>query len=107
MSSAAPFLVQTPAAPGMRDYTALGLNGKFAEAEKIFHAMEPAREVHEKWMRDPWLKNEIIPIANLKGWCEMIGLAGGPVRPPLRQITGAERAEMRGDLERVGLLGKV
>ena len=104
MSSAAPFLIQTPDAPGMRDYTALGLNGKFAEAEKIFHALEPVRLVHDKWMRDPWLKNEIIPIANLKAWCEMIGLAGGPVRPPLRQITDVERAEMRGDLERVGLL---
>ena len=74
------------------------------EAEKIFHALEPVRLVHDKWMRDPWLKNEIIPIANLKAWCEMIGLAGGPVRPPLRQITDAERAEMRGDLERVGVL---
>jgi hypothetical protein len=37
----------------------------------------------------------------------MLGLAGGPVRPPLRQITDAERAEMRGDLERVGLLPSV
>jgi hypothetical protein len=34
-------------------------------------------------------------------------MAGGPVRPPLPQITDTERAELRADLDRVGLLARV
>ena len=37
----------------------------------------------------------------------MLGLAGGPVRPALVQITGEERAAMKADLERAGLLARV
>jgi dihydrodipicolinate synthase/N-acetylneuraminate lyase len=58
-------------------------------------------------MRDPWLKHKIIPIAYLKAWSEMLGLAAGPVRPPLLQITDAERQAVRDDLERTGLLARV
>ncbi len=55
-------------------------------------------------MNAPWTERKIMPMAYLKAWCEMLGMAGGPVRPPLLQITAAERAELRADLERVGLL---
>jgi hypothetical protein len=34
----------------------------------------------------------------------MTGLAAGPVRAPLLQITEAERQELRADLERTGVL---
>lgn len=107
MSSAAPFLIQTPGWRPMRDYTELALQGRFAEAEAISRELEPLREVHERWMRDPWVKDRIIAIAYLKAWSEMMGLAGGPVRPPLLQITDKERQAMRADLERVGLLARV
>jgi dihydrodipicolinate synthase/N-acetylneuraminate lyase len=69
--------------------------------------MQPLREVHEKWLREPWLKRKVIPIAHLKGWAELLGLAAGPVRPPLLPLTTLERSELHADLTRVGLLGRL
>jgi dihydrodipicolinate synthase/N-acetylneuraminate lyase len=50
------------------------------------------------------LKEQLIPIAYLKAWTEMMGLAAGPVRAPLLQITAEEKAALRADLESCGLL---
>lgn len=107
MSSAAPYLMQTPDWRLMQKYTELALSGRFEEAAVVRDELDPVREVHEKWMREPWLKSQLIPIAYLKAWTEMMGLAAGPVRAPLVQITDAERQELRADLERCGLLGRI
>lgn len=107
MSSAAPFLMQVAGYTPMRDYAALALAGRYAEAQAIRDGIQPLREVHEKWLREPWLKHEIIPIAHLKGWAECVGLAAGPVRPPLLPLTAAQRSELAADLQRVGLLARV
>lgn len=107
MSSAAPFLMQVPGYTPMRDYAELALAGKFDEAKVIRDGIQPLRTVHEKWLREPWLKDHIIPIAHLKGWAELVGLAAGPVRPPLVQLTRDERQELKADLERIGLLARV
>lgn len=107
MSSAAPFLMQVAGYTPMRDYAELALNGKFEQAQAIRDGIQPLREAHEKWLREPWLKRKVIPIAHLKAWAELLGLAAGPVRPPLLPLTAAERAELRADLERVGLLDRV
>lgn len=106
-SSPAPYLMQTTNWLPMREYTELGLNGKFPEAEKIAATMQPLRELMGKWMRAPWVERKLIPIANIKAWCEMLGMAGGPVRPGLPQITEKERQELCADLERTGILGRV
>jgi 4-hydroxy-tetrahydrodipicolinate synthase len=42
----------------------------------------------------------------MKTWMELIGMAGGPVRPPVVPITDSEKDALRADLERVGLLQK-
>ncbi|MDP2238803.1 MAG: dihydrodipicolinate synthase family protein [Burkholderiales bacterium] len=107
MSSAAPFLMQVPGYTPMRDYAELALAGKLAAAETMRNGIQPLREVHEKWMREPWLKHKIIPIHYLKAWSELLGMAGGHVRPPLPQITEQERMTLRGELERVGLLARL
>jgi hypothetical protein len=62
------------------------LNGNFAEAEKVAATMQPVRKLMAKWMRTPWVERKLIPIANIKAWCEMVGMAGGPVRPGLPQM---------------------
>jgi len=43
-------------------------------------------------------------VAGLKAAMEMIGLRGGPVRAPLMDLTGADRAELRRILEASGIL---
>lgn len=107
MSSAAPFLMQVAGYTPMRDYAELALAGRYDEARVVRDGVQPLREVHEKWLRGPWLDHKIIPIAHLKGWAELIGLAAGPVRPPLLQLTPAQRSELADDLARVGLLARV
>jgi 4-hydroxy-tetrahydrodipicolinate synthase len=107
MSSAAPFILQVPGWRPMRDYTALALEGRFAEAEHVSKTLDSLREVHERWMRDPWVHHKVIPIAYLKAWTELLGLAAGHVRPPLAQITSTERKALKDDLERCGLLARL
>ena len=58
-------------------------------------------------MRDPWVKNRVIAIAQLKAWSELLGLAGGPVRPPLLPLSENERDALRAYLDQCGLLGKL
>ena len=107
MSSAGPFILQTATWKPMQKYTELGLQGRFDEAEQASRELEPLRKVHEKWMRDPWVENMIIPIAQLKVWSEFLGLAAGPVRAPLLPLTDGERQALRADLEQTGLLARV
>jgi 4-hydroxy-tetrahydrodipicolinate synthase len=104
MSSASPYLFQTATDHRLREYTELGLAGRFAEAEAVARQLEPLRQVHERWIGRRWREERVIPIAYLKAWTELLGQAAGPVRLPLRQITPEEREALRADLERVGLL---
>ncbi len=104
MSSAAPFLLQKPGQTPIKDYTSLVFQGQIEEAAVIAQNLEPARKLFEKWLRDPWPARSLVPIAYLKAWADLLGMVGGPVRPPLQQVTTAEREELRHDLATVGLL---
>jgi 4-hydroxy-tetrahydrodipicolinate synthase len=103
-SSAAPYLLQKPGYTPLKDYTALAMQGRNEEAAAIAQSLEPARNIFNKWLREPWPTRRVMPIAYLKTWSELLGMVGGPVRVPLLQTTPAEREEMRQDLISVGLL---
>jgi 4-hydroxy-tetrahydrodipicolinate synthase len=107
MSSPVPFLMQTPNWRPMHDYTALGLAGKFDEAEVIAKTMQPLRDIAFKWLRSRWVNEKLIPITYMKAWSELLGMAGGPVRTPLINITEQERATLKAEIEKTGLLAKV
>lgn len=104
MSSATPYLYQTATWRPMRDYTELALEGRFEEAQKLADQLKDIREVHEHWVNEPWDQHNIIGIAQIKAWSEMLGMAAGPVRTPLRQMSAQEKEALRADLDRVGLL---
>jgi 4-hydroxy-tetrahydrodipicolinate synthase len=104
MSSATPYLFQTATDRRLREYTELGLAGRFAEAEAVAATLEPLRALLDRWVTRRWRDERVIPIAYIKLWSELLGMAAGPVRPPLRPVTPEERAALRADLERVGLL---
>ncbi len=106
-SSQRPYIYQTATWTPFRDYTELGLAGRFEEAEKIAKQLQPLREVHKKWLRPHWEDRRVIPISYIKAWSELMVMAGGAVRPGLPQITAKERQEMRIDLERTGLLARI
>ncbi len=106
MSSASPFLLQKPGQTPIKDYTALVLEGKVDEAAAVARSLDPVRQVFDKWLRDPWPTRRVMPIAYLKAWCDLMGMVGGPVRPPLLQATAEECEELRQDVASVGLLAQ-
>lgn len=106
-SSPAPYLVQTRGWLPMYDYTALGLQGRFAEAEPVSAQLEPLRVVQARWFRPQWTQRKVLPIAYIKAWSELMGMAAGPVRPGLPPLAAAERAVLEADIEATGLLQRV
>lgn len=104
MSSASPFLLQKPGYTLIKDYTALVLDNQADEASSIARRLDPARMVFDKWLRDPWPVRRLMPIAYLKAWCDLMGMVGGQVRPPLQQIMYDEREDLQKDLTSAGLI---
>ena len=103
MSAAAPYLYQTPGWQPMREYTRLALAGEITKAEAVAATLDPVRAVAAKWLSgEPRL---IDTVASIKAWAGLVGMSGGPVRPPLVSLTDAERAELAEDLAAAGLLG--
>ena len=106
-SSQTPYLFQTSTWQPLREYVGLALEKRFDEAEKVSHQLEPLRKLHLKWYRNRWSDDKTVPCAYVKAWSEFMGMAGGPVRPGLPQITPEERAELRRDLDRAGILERI
>ncbi len=102
MSSAAPYLYQTPEWQPMREYTALALGGDFAAASQVAATLDPVRAVAAKWLHGKPRKADAL--ASIKAWAGLVGMSGGPVRPPVLPHTEAEVAELATDLDAVGLL---
>ncbi len=102
MSSAAPYLYQIPDWQPMRDYTRLALAGDFGAAAQVAATLDPVRVAAAKWLHGKARRFD--SIASIKAWAGLLGMSGGPVRPPLLPHTEAETAELAADLEAVGLL---
>ena len=101
MSTPALALYQRPGDLPVHDYTRLADAGELDAAREISDALAPMRGAFQRWMRDPWTEQRVIPIAYLKAWLAFIGLPQGPVREPLVPLTRERTAELHRDLERV------
>ena len=101
MSSAAPYLYQTPGWQPMREYTALALGGDIARAEKVAATLDPVRAVAGKWLQGR--PRQIDNIISIKAWAGLVGMSGGAVRPPLVSHTRAELDDLAADLAAAGL----
>jgi 4-hydroxy-tetrahydrodipicolinate synthase len=102
MSSAAPYLYQTPGWQPMREYTTLALRGETAKAEEVAATLDPVRSVARRWLHGQ--ERQIDNIASIKAWAGLVGLSGGAVRPPLVPHTRAELDALAADLAAAGLL---
>ena len=102
MSSAAPYLYQTPQWQPMRDYTSLAFSGNFTAAAQVAATLDPVRAVAAKWLHGRTRRFDTI--ASIKAWAALLGMSGGPVRPPLLPDTPAEIDELAADLDAAGLL---
>jgi 4-hydroxy-tetrahydrodipicolinate synthase len=104
MSTPALALYQRPGDLPVFKYTRLADAGDVDGARAIGDRLAPARDVFDRWMREPWLERRVIPIAQLKAWLRLLGLPQGPVRPPLVPLTGDEELALRRDLEAAELV---
>lgn len=101
MSSAAPYLYQTPSWQPMREYTTLALAGEAAKAAEVAATLDPVRAVAARWLRGRARQTD--NIASIKAWAGLVGMSGGAVRPPLVSLTGAEQGALAADLAATGL----
>ena len=97
LCSSPPYLLQTKNDRRMHEYTELAFAGKVEEARRVRDSLEPVRRALKETR--PGGK----PQAHQKYWQELLGQAGGPVRPPLLQLTDEERATTGRALESCGL----
>jgi 4-hydroxy-tetrahydrodipicolinate synthase len=101
MSSAMPYLYQTPGWQPMREYTTLALRGDVAKAAEVAATLEPVRSVARTWLHGK--QRQIDNIGSIKAWAGLLGMSGGPVRPPLLSHTPGELTELAADLATAGL----
>jgi 4-hydroxy-tetrahydrodipicolinate synthase len=104
MSTPALALYQRPGDLPVFKYTRLSDAGDDVGARVIDERLGPRRDVFDRWMREPWIERQVIPIAQLKAWLALLGVPQGPVRPPLVPLAREEERELGRDLEAAGLL---
>lgn len=104
MSSAAPYLYQTPSWRPLLEYTRAAMGGDERKAGEIAAALDPLREAADRWLHGRWRRERVHPVPMIKAWSSLLGMAGGPVRPPLRDPDPADVAALEAELRRAGLL---
>jgi 4-hydroxy-tetrahydrodipicolinate synthase len=97
LCSSPPYLLQSANDRRMHDYTQAAFAGDAARAREISASLDPVR----KALRGTRPGGK--PQAHQKYWQELLGQVGGPVRPPLLQLTDAERAATKAAFEACGL----
>jgi len=97
LCSTPPYLLQTPADRRMHEYTELAFQGNLGKAREVSASLDPVRAAL-KSTRPPGKA-----AAHQKYWQELLGQAGGPVRPPLLGLTEPEKAATRAAFEACGL----
>ena len=81
----------------MNEYTSLAFAGKFAEARAVRDSLNPVREAMAR--SRPADK----PQAFGKYWQELLGQVGGRVRPPMLELSDAEKATIKTAFDGCGL----
>ena len=97
LCSSPPYLFQTKVDRRMRDYTDLAFAGEVAKAKVIRDSLNPVREAFRR--SRPAEK----PPSHSKYWQELMGQVGGRVRPPMLELTDAEKEATRKAFETCGL----
>lgn len=97
LCSSPPYLIQTKHDLRMHEYTELAFSGDVEGARRLSASLEPVRRALKETR--PGGK----PQAHQKYWQELLGQAGGPVRPPLLQLTDEEKHATRAAFEACGL----
>ena len=97
LCSSPPYLLQTKNDRRMNEYTELAFAGEIEKARAVRDSLDPVR----KALRETRPGGK--PQAHQKYWQELLGQAGGPVRPPMLQLTAEEKARTKAAFESCGL----
>lgn len=97
LCSSPPYLIQTANDRRMHAYTQLAFAGEAEEARRVRDSLDPVRRA----LRDTRPAEK--PHSHQKYWQELLGQVGGRVRPPLLELTEAEKAATRAAFESCGL----
>jgi 4-hydroxy-tetrahydrodipicolinate synthase len=97
LCSSPPYLYQTKIDRRMREYTDLAFKGEIAKARAIRDSLDPVRAAFK--CSRPGEK----PPAHSKYWQELMGQIGGRVRPPMLELSEAEKLATRAAFEACGL----
>jgi 4-hydroxy-tetrahydrodipicolinate synthase len=102
------FLMQSPTCKPINEYVELIRQGNHAAAWARYYELKPLRDLWSSVYSVLWNRSGAEhPIATIKYWMELMGMHGGPVRPPLKPLTEAARAEFRARLEATGWLARL
>ncbi|MDE0239084.1 MAG: dihydrodipicolinate synthase family protein [bacterium] len=97
LCSSPPYHLQTKNDRRMDEYTRLAFAGKFEQARRVRDSLNPVREAMAR--SRPADK----PQAFGKYWQELLGQVGGRVRPPMLELTDAEKYAIDRAFESCGL----
>jgi 4-hydroxy-tetrahydrodipicolinate synthase len=97
-------MYDSPRATPMADYVDAALSGDRARTIAGYEAMAELREIHHRWVVEPWIRDGLCPIATVKAWSGLMGMTGGTVRVPLPELPDADRASLRKELVEVGAI---
>ncbi len=102
------FLMQSPDCQPIHDYFVLAQNGKGAEASKKFYELQALRDVWTGIYQVLWDKKAAKhPLPVIKYWMDLMGMAAGPVRPPMHQLSEEQKSDFRIRLEDAGWMDRL
>ena len=103
MGSTSVYLMQSPERQPIVDYLRLAQRGDITGATHIRDELAPLREVWASIYAVLWdEKKAAHPMGLIKYWMDILGMAGGPMGPPMQQPDEATKASFRERLDAAG-----
>lgn len=90
----------------LEEYTSLARAGTWEEAYKKWSQLTPIRDLVDEVMIGPTSKTftYATTLGNVKAWYEAMGLAAGPLRSPMRQVSAEKKEWIKGRLQDLGVI---
>jgi 4-hydroxy-tetrahydrodipicolinate synthase len=88
----------------LKEYTELARKGESAKAFELYKQLAVPRLLQEDQLYWSIFQKGLYSIAGVKYWFELLGFKAGPVLPPQKGLTEAEKDEIRQTLEADGVI---
>jgi len=100
------YMFDSALATPMHDYMQAALADDMPRTIELYNAMQPIRDLHHRWVLEPWKRTGLCPISTIKFWTQQLGLTGGPTRPPLPAFPEEQAAQLLVEMRAVGLVSQ-